>query len=254
MVDHDARWCRPSAAGGLDSRRSRRAASRHVGGAALIRRSADSGGWSGRRSRPRCRRGRPRGRRQSGRLPRPTVVGPSANDPEQHLVGVGQHVSRAEQDDVARQAAVARCPADEPDDDGRDDEHRDDGGGRVRASGRVGRDGDGDATQQQHGQQALEQAGSRFGDSSGQPVPGSAAVSRRPTNSSSCGTSTISSRPATSPPSARDGVVGARQRPREVQRQHPVALVPAEQLGCLRRAEQHHEHADDAGVRVVPDG
>ena len=48
-------------------------------------------------------------------------------------------------------------------------------------------------------------------------------------------------------------VVGARQHPREVERQDAVALVAPEQLGCLGGAEQHDQDADDPVVGGVAD-
>ena len=48
-------------------------------------------------------------------------------------------------------------------------------------------------------------------------------------------------------------VVGAGQHAREVERQDAVALVAPEQLGCLGRAEQHDQDADDAVVARVAD-
>ena len=73
------------------------------------------------------------------------------------------------------------------------------------------------------------------------PVTGSAATRTRPTNRITCGTRSTMQQGDDQPADLGERVVDPGERPREVERQHAVALVAAEELGCLRRAEQHHQ-------------
>ena len=96
--------------------------------------------------------------------------------------------------------------------------------------------------------------GSRLGDSSSQPVPGSGAVEQASDEQQQLRHEHHQQQPGDQPAGPRQRVVGPRQGAREVQRQHAEALVATEQLGRLGGAEEHHEHGDDAGVGVVLDG